>query len=74
MFNLQNAAIKVGRSTGMRFQFTVGTKKADGSDIRVVEVNIVALNVADSWGLIGDAVCEFMNGPDGRVVYAVMQS
>jgi hypothetical protein len=69
--NLKQAADHMSRSTGRVFLFLVATMKADGSEKRDESVSVIALDTADAWGLLGDALERFMHGPNGRWIRSI---
>lgn len=70
-FSLQTCGAVKSAPTGQQYIFIVETCKVDGSDFRKVDVKIVALNTAQAWRIIGEAVQRFMDGPRGRMVNSI---
>lgn len=69
---LAAAVQKMDRSTGLSHSFVVQYRtQAQSAQTEEQSVAVIALNWADAWGLIGDAMGLFMNGPEGRTVTSV---
>ncbi len=68
---LGQAVQSMDRSTGTSHSFVVALSRADGSDSQRQRVAVIAISWADAWGLIGDAIQKFIDGPEGRVVHSI---
>lgn len=71
---LQSECSKVSDMTGMQYPFIVTVRIPEndkGWRNLPYAVNVVALDSARAWQLIGQAIHNYMNGPNGKFVLGV---